>query len=719
MEMLAAVRKAVEATKDDVVALKSDLVALENAAGADGFAIGDDGSIANLWGYPASPSDDGGHQTAVNDARRAHERELVEAANTLMVRGDTIEDESAAAMLDAIDAAGIGRDGKPILGVNADSGRSDGEDARDGLLSEAAEARLKSLDLSRDQLDAIARGEQVIVTDHQMSYLRSFFDAAGKDGILALADNPANNDGNDARTTVAAAAAGLLTLSNEDVRTPSNQTGGFDKLPRDLQVLVGNRYWGADKSGSDADADRYARSSIDESIALGRLLNDPGAFFYTPGRDLALNLDRQVASLTQLDYLRNQYEYRELDASLRNYLEVGSRNHEASSILLSGAEPVGVKARDNFANVVFGHDWDDDGRSAAKIFGWTAEGAGEHGREGEYARTALKALPDIFVPTIEDGARYDDQKLPEGAGSFEQFANSFHSNPELADTLSKVVSNNLGSIIRPDLAQTVDAFDGTVAFSRDDGDRLIFLASQSETGLHNVIAANELYKNSVLNEAFRDPANPNTAFLYESEIMTLDERVTTNTVNAQTFRLGHDIADANEAAQHTYDIKRTIADRIADVAAVPIEQGVEAVSTRLGPAGPFAEALAGAGIDAAREGIITGIIGDEPEAQRVPLPDPKLIAIAGERQILDDMLQAAAANGYRDESLTPIGVDGQPVPVSLTAGTNPGWLATFTRFIGSDAADFASDYGTNYKIGVGDDVAKELTQLEIWLTGNQ
>jgi len=46
-------------------------------------------------------------------------------------------------------------------------------------------------------------------------------------------------------------------------------------------------------------------------------------------------------------------------------------------------------------------------------------------------------------------------------------------------------------------------------------------------------------------------------------------------------------------------------------------------------------------------------------------------------------------------------------------------LATFTRFIGSDAADFASDYGTNYKIGVGDDVAKELTQLEIWLTGNQ
>jgi hypothetical protein len=705
MEMLTAVKAAVSRTQAQVGDLKRKVDGLDLEAGGDGFAITDDGAVDNLWGYPPEPGDDQGHQLSENRRRQQHREQLITAADAAMVEGNEIEQESAAAMLDAVGAGALGQDGK-LLGIDGSSGRKDGEDARDGNLSPEAAARLGSIHPTPEQLAALQRGEEIVIGDHQMDYLREFYNAAGKDGILSLTEHltsAENANSPAAQTTLASVSAGLQTLSNEDVRTPTNQHGSFAKLPKDFQELVSTRYWGADKNAPKG-RDGYDGDKLDDSCrdlpVVAKLLE--ASKTSVPGAEFALNLDRQVTSLLDIQASMKHQNFPDeplnaLESTATSLLDAGTRNHEASAIMLTFKDPIDFPTRDAFANAVFTHEWADDGRAASKLFDWTAEASHTSGPDGRFAQDIIKELPRIFVPNSHDGGNYSDQDLPDGAASIESFANSFKDNPALADAMSRVISNNLDVVLDPSAA-TGPSTDGSFVFDRVDGDRLLFLASQSDTGVNNLFAANELYRNEVLSNALNS-ASPNISVLNNSLLATLDSRITESVINAHTFQHAGEVDAENAAAKSAYEAKSKVANIIADVAEIPLGKGLDAVATRFGPLSDVASAAGDAGISAAREAAIEAAIGKEPEPKAVDVPNPDSLAPLGERQVLSDILAEKVRNGtFVNEYFAP---DSQPVDVSRLSTTDLGKLR---EALGPEIAEYAADYGRDYNAEISNHV---------------
>ena len=720
MEMLTAVKAAVSRTQGQVDDLKKKVDGLDLEAGGDGFAISDDGAVDNLWGYPAEPDDDQGHQLAENRRRQQHREQLITAVNAAMVEGDEIEQESAAAMLDAVGAGAIGKDGK-LVAIDGSSGKADGEDARDGNLSPEAAARLGSINLTPEQIAALQRGEEVVIPDHQMDYLREFYNAAGRDGIITLTEHltsAENADSPAAQTTLASVSAGLQTLSNEDVRTPNNQHGSFAKLPKDFQELISTRYWGADANAPKGRYDGYDTdkvfSSVEDLPVVAKLLD--ASKTSVPGTELALNLDRQVTSLLDIQSsLKDQNFPAERLTNLENtatsLLDAGARNHEASAIMLTFKDPIDFPTRDAFANAVFNHEWADDGRTAAKLFDWTAEASHTSGPDGRFAQDIIKELPRIFAPNSHDGT-YSDQDLPEGAASFEKFANSFKDNPALADAMSRVISHNVDVVLDPS-ALTHNLNDGSFVFSRVDGDRLFFLAAQSDTGVHNLFAANDYYRQGVLSQVFSSPDNLDFRALNNSFIASLDARVTESVINAQTFQHAGDVDAENAAAKSAYEAKSKVANAIADIAEIPLGKGVDAVATRFGPLSEFASAAGEAGISAAREAAIEAAIGEEPVPKEVDVPNADTYAETGEREILNAILRAKAEHGFEHEYFAP---KGHP-PLDVRELSDQDLIELREQF-GPEIAAFASEYGFEYKGDIGDHIY-DLDELNEMMKGHK
>lgn len=385
------------------------------------------------------------HQGLINQAYNAFVNAVTEVAASITTNSVEIRTRG--------DQVG---DGVIVNGpIEADSGRLGSEDGKtvkdainpDGTVNtemmDQVAGNLPPTILTDDQLEALASGREIDTLPASVQeYYREFYQSAGKDGLLAFNDHLKGQEA--AGNTVAAGqrdalANGLLVTSNEKVGTGRNpdgtlqSPGSYKELPQDVQELISTRV-----AGPDSNATEYPTQSVEGvDKAKNRFLDESGQFAdllsqsnpgYEGGVELSRELTRQSAALGT-GFGDSEYsglpgsptsKLSDLEPTMRDYLEVSGRNHEATTQLLTGeTEPGSVPLEEGYnPNKVFQpllqYDWtDSDGQKAPELFGWIGEEAiptpasgdnpGVTLEQSQQAGKAASGLASILTDGGKDG----------------------------------------------------------------------------------------------------------------------------------------------------------------------------------------------------------------------------------------------------------------------------------------------------------------------------
>lgn len=643
-----------------------------------------------------------------------------------------------------------------LLGSSLDVADADNQAARFGsqdgkALSEAARTRdTAMLDqiasdmpehvLSPEELRRLAAGEEVsTVPASVQDYYKALYQEAGKEGVLALNERLAARE--QAGDPVAAMkrdnlANSLMVVSNERIGS-GDKKGSYADLPAGLRELVSGRY--EERDDTVIDGQVPVREQMLQQAALAELLTqaNPG---YEPGQTMGIELGRQSASLAEyVEHGKSDWDgyppgfntgdLDKVEDASRQFLESSTRNTESSYALLTGKDPstrqdipgdlsfgAGEERydpepfdRDKFAASIFQHEWSDDGKTAAGLYEWIADGTDKPGQEGVLAKQALAELPDVFAPEEKD----DDSgrpKLKEGENGtiFEDNAKAFVTNPKLADGLSHVLANNMETFVNP-LTRDTGILDDpmlqgdqhNVRFEQLDADRLLFLSSQSEGGRFNLEFARQTYEADMLQRAVTEVGGDPQKWLgiNAPHLADLDGRVTYASVNALTYQAENASEDAFNEKQNTYEMRQKVGDIVKsltlDNLEVPGRTPVSVIGNQV------LEVAKDAGYDAAMEKF-----NPEPEKEYPVYPNPSQATGEANQQIIQQLFTTLHANGQLPPEF--VGSDGKPLDVAPFIGTpreptlnqflSDRNLLTFTDSYADDHA-FTSLVGTAQRPG--------------------
>ncbi|GAB43340.1 hypothetical protein [Gordonia terrae] len=296
----------------------------------------------------------------------------------------------------------------PALTLSAQDGRRHGQLAADGWTDEEAAAvgrSLRAAGLSDEQIARLMNGEKLDdVPRGVQEYLHTFYGSVGSDGLFDL---KSKFDGMHTPTGDAwskALGQGLLTLSNENVGANT----GYQYLPGWVQD------WASNHNSNDGARIRNF------DVPLAGLLANSGNV--SPGERFGTELIRKAAGgasrsaddsgliAPEINYggPRDGHETltRTYEDTIRTFMDVGTRNHEASAAILTGEYSSGEELadydRDNMLGYVLKHDWEDGGDAAGGLIDWIRD----DGTSGDPAQTALadRAFTGLFdYATTTDG----------------------------------------------------------------------------------------------------------------------------------------------------------------------------------------------------------------------------------------------------------------------------------------------------------------------------
>lgn len=286
----------------------------------------------------------------------------------------------------------------PALTLSAQDGRRHGQMAADGWTDEEAAAvgrSLRAAGLSDEQIARLMNGEKLDdVPRGAQEYLHMFYGSVGSEGLFDLKSKFDGMQTPDGDAWSKALGKGLLTLSNEDV----GANAGYQYLPGWVQDWAGNhnslddrRIAGLDvplagllsNSGSTPPGERFGTELIRKSAGgAGRAvegIEHPEMVYGSAGDDP--------------DTLKRNYA-----STIETFMEVGTRNHEASAAILTGEYSNGEKLadydRDTMVGYVLKHDWDDGGDAAGGLIDWIRDDGGS----GDSTKIALadRAFGGLF-----------------------------------------------------------------------------------------------------------------------------------------------------------------------------------------------------------------------------------------------------------------------------------------------------------------------------------
>ncbi|MFJ4649681.1 hypothetical protein ACIP5Y_00240 [Nocardia sp. NPDC088792] len=535
-------------------------------------------------------------ENAVADART----KISAAAELVRSAGDLFGSD-----LDVNDApAQAGRLGTEDAQALADATRNHDTAKIDEIAS-----RLPALNLTDAQMQDLQQGKDVpgMPADIQ-DYYKQFFNHVGADGLSALNDrlDSQTNSPNPGTRTLAAAeqtdlATGFLAITNEHLGTGTNpdgtlqSPGSYTNLPPDIRQLISGReqdYIGNNPAG--APQRMKDREQLADMISKA----DPNM---TGGRTLNTELGRQAQSMAQyLDDSGKQLppgftdtDRKSIDDAANKFLAQASRNHEADYQLLTGLDvntgaklpadmsfgaggdqyaPHGNYDPDKFANTVYrSHTWGDGGKAAGDLYKWTGDhihdpGANQPGNDGYRARAVVQDLPHVLSPS-------DAGTLVTSGGKtlFQQTAESFHNNPELANALAHVSASDINAF--GNVGGAPDAPKPDAPLQTQDSERLAFLASETQQGRETLDQARQSYDNAVMYQINHDPTLSATDVHDRlSQLGALDAHVDDAIHNAQVSDKYNTISHQNQQAQDSHDQKQTWADnakKLADQIPLP------------------------------------------------------------------------------------------------------------------------------------------------------
>ncbi|MFI7192761.1 hypothetical protein ACIBQ0_23760 [Nocardia nova] len=611
------------------------------------------------------------HQDAINaafhpfsDAVAGACTKIAEAAELVRSAGDLFGSD-----LDVNDAGTQG--GR----LGDEDGREAADAARNGdqaKLDEVA-AHLPTYVLTPDQIQALSEGKDVSTLPAEVQdYYRHFFNAAGKDGLLALNDHlqeQATATSDHPASTVAAAqqralADGMMAITNEHLGTGTGpdgkltSPGAYTNLPSDIRQVLSGR---AEERNSEGTPSPGAnRQAMMDKARLANLLSksDPNML---GGTTFSMEAARQGASLA--NYVDNVdknmggvmppgFQDGDKDA-LRNaasqLLGTGVRNHVADYQLMTGLDATtGAKIPDDlsfgaqgdkylahgdydpqkFNSVVFGHDWGDQGKVASNLYGWTADHAHEQGPEGDLARKTMSALPSVFAP--HDGDKLITDK--DGKQLFQQTVENFNKNPELANALARVDASNIDAFSQ--VGSDPHAPKPAAPMEVRDAQRMAFLASQTREGRETIDLARQTYDNATLYSITHGgTAGDVSAQDAIQKMASLDGIVGDAQRNALIYQDHSHVADENEQAQKSHDDKQEIGDKVKKVVdMIPVPGGKV-----VGTVKDFAE-------DPAYKALMEGV-NPKPTPQTVQYPSVLQVEKDGQQDFRDRLDSFNAASG--------------------------------------------------------------------------
>ncbi|TQF65781.1 hypothetical protein FK531_20340 [Rhodococcus spelaei] len=452
------------------------------AAESDGCRVGDDWSVSAGSGSTERDAVDA-HRWAIGRAVDDLVREdgevtrLVEdAAQQVRARGDQVGDGADLSRPAEEGAARLGREDGEALAAAA----AHGDDAALSRIAEQLPAQV----LTPSELTSLAAGDEVSTVPQSVrDYYTELYRAAGKDGVLALGDHlkaqeVAGNPG--AGRALNSVANGLMLVSNEKVSSGRNpdgslrSPGSYANLPANLRELVSTRTNGPDKNattypgtGQLADQTRF----FEDTRRFGALAKEaePG---YLPGVELSREMTRQAASLgipggvsAFTGHPGFTVGTESVEQSMRDYLEVSGRNHEATTQLLTGHGSPDQPLDGGYSPVktiapLLRYDWSED-QGAPALFDWI----GEHATPGpevsvaqsEQAGSAATGLIRLITEGGVDGQIGTFESLMNLPDSDDRSLGSL--NPALTQQVAGAVTPYLDAIaIAPDSEVTTHGF---------------------------------------------------------------------------------------------------------------------------------------------------------------------------------------------------------------------------------------------------------------------
>lgn len=297
----------------------------------------------------------------------------------------------------------------PGLTLSAQDGRRHAHMAEDGWTDEEAASVGRSLSaagLTDDQIRRLMNGEKLDdVPRGVQEYLHTFYAGLGSDDLFSLKTKFDAMNSPTAHSWSSALGRGLVTLSNENV----GDNTGYQYLPR----------WVQDWAGSHNPLDDKRVRQLD--IPLAGLLGNSGTV--PPGEKFGTELIRKSAGgagrsvenggiahpeiiygsgTDDLDTLKRNYE-----TTIRQFMEVGTRNHEASAAILTGEYASGERLadynREQMLENIFKFDWDDGGQSAGGLVDWIrGYGSSSDSSHVALADRAFTSLYDFATSTDGD-----------------------------------------------------------------------------------------------------------------------------------------------------------------------------------------------------------------------------------------------------------------------------------------------------------------------------
>lgn len=603
---------ALRSAASDIESHRGILLGKVGDAQAAGLRVADNWVVCEAEGISADVIQS--HQDAINgalwpffDSVTTAGTKISEAAEFVRIAGDLFGSD-----LDVDDTKTQG--GR----IGAEDGRAAADAARDhdtAKLDEIA-SHLPTHVLTPEQIAALSNGQDVPTLPAEVQdYYKEFFASAGKDGLLALNDRlDAQAAGSPTNPATAAAVAqqraladGMLAVTNDHLGTgigPDGKLtspGQYTNLPPDVRQLISGReqeYVGNSSSPS-AVADRMRQRT-----KLADLLShaDPGM---QGGRTFSTEIGRQAQSMAayldssggQLPSSFTDADKKAMETAAQQFLGTATRNHEADYQLLTGLDPYtgqkipddlsfgargseygthGEYDPDKFADTVFrNHTWADKGSAAAGLYEWAGQhthdpDAAVEGTQGNLARKTVTELPHVLAPTKGDSLEFGADRK----SIFQHTADSFNKNPELANSLSRVMAGNLDSVA--EAGDPLVSRDPNTAVHMDlkDSERLLMLADQTDEGRKTLGIAKETYDNAVAYQLTHGGIPPEDQQAVVRRMAALDAHIDNSAYNAQAYQRGDEIAKHNDQAQKDYKDTKEIADSVKKIVdAVPVPGG--------------------------------------------------------------------------------------------------------------------------------------------------
>ncbi|WP_280435977.1 hypothetical protein [Nocardia carnea] len=633
------------------------------------------------------------HQDAINAAYYSLANAISEvgiaittATREVRVRGDQIGDGVSVTSVSPNDSGELGKEDGEALAAWANGSLPDKENTE--ILEEIA-GRLPQGTLTEEQLRVLAAGGEVdnLPADVQ-EYYRSLYQAAGKDGILALSEHLRTEEaaGNpDAAGQLDTLANGLMVVSNEDIGTGRNpdgtltNPGSYQQLPESVRQLLESRRTDPDPLEPDVPGGPTAglQKQWQDTNALAALFGEAHPS-YEPGTELGTQM-----VLKSSDMVQDQFDWPGRDDAAAQFLDVAGRNDDTSHQIWTGeGMPEGYKP-DETVRSLLGYDWSesDNGAAASTMINRITEEAALPADDprGLRGREALMGLGAMLAP--DDGAVWEKSK--------EGIANS----PELSAAISRAVSTNLESVSVPGMpagfTQSVVYPDGRVQWNGEEANRLMQLAGYSEEGRVTLTAAVEQYRLDELARAMRDNPGNVAGELAASDVGALTGRADNAIWDALIHKdklEGEEFLNPTDAMYQAKTLGAQVVGGIADQA--------------VGIVKPVETAVGITGIEAGStvEDAVKKVLDADREYEFKQRPSEQELAAEAVDNANQAILNAAYSAGALPPQLqTEAGPLGMP---EIRANANA-WAEFQDFVVAQGLSQYIQDYSQSYQIALG------------------